>query len=80
MDQVIDRTTTATFYRAQVLINGEWVDSAGGGIIEVEDPATKKFIGAVPRREAADVDRAVAAPKAAFPPGVACRPVTAAAC
>jgi len=47
-------------------INGEWTDGTAG-ILEVENPATGKKIAEVARAGAADVDKAVAAAKAAFP-------------
>ena len=48
-------------------IGGEWVDSASGETMEVLNPATGEVIAEVPRGTAADVDRAVAAAKAALP-------------
>jgi aldehyde dehydrogenase (NAD+) len=57
--------TTPTTYRT-----GHWIDGAfaegGGERIEVVDPATEEVIAAVPAGSAADVDRAVAAARAAF--------------
>jgi len=47
-------------------INGAWTDGTAG-TLEVENPATGKVIAEVARAGAADVDRAVAAAKAAFP-------------
>ena len=47
-------------------IDGQWVASSGTEIIEVENPATEQIIGHVPAGTAADVDRAVAAARAAF--------------
>ena len=51
----------------KMLIGGDWVDSAGGDRIEVENPSRREPLGSVPRGTAEDVDRAVAAAKAAFP-------------
>lgn len=48
-------------------INGEWVAPRGKGTIEVIDPSTEQPCGSVPSGDAADVDAAVAAAKAAFP-------------
>jgi betaine-aldehyde dehydrogenase len=48
-------------------IDGAWVDSASGAEMEVTDPATDEMLDAVPAGTPADVDRAVAAAKAAFP-------------
>src|SRR5579859_7717856 len=47
-------------------INGEWVDPADGRTTENHDPANGELIGLFPRSSQADVDRAVAAAKAAF--------------
>ena len=47
-------------------IGGEWVDAAGGESFETIVPATGEVLGSFPRSAAADVDRAVAAAKAAF--------------
>jgi 1-pyrroline dehydrogenase len=48
-------------------IGGEWVEAVAGGVIDVINPANEEVIARVPRGEAADVDRAVAAAKAALP-------------
>jgi acyl-CoA reductase-like NAD-dependent aldehyde dehydrogenase len=66
MDTIADRETTVPFHQARMLIGGTWRDSANGEVIQVENPATKRSIGAVPRGGAADVDVAVAAASAAF--------------
>ena len=66
MDTIADRETTVPFHQARMLIGGTWRDSANGEGIQVENPATKRSIGAVPRGGAADVDVAVAAASAAF--------------
>ena len=47
-------------------IGGEWVDAASGETFESVNPATGETIGVFPRSAAEDVDRAVAAAKAAF--------------
>src|SRR5579862_9535556 len=49
------------------LVGGKWVDATDGGTMEVLNPATGRPIGDVPRGTQADVDRAVAAAKAALP-------------
>jgi alpha-ketoglutaric semialdehyde dehydrogenase len=56
-------TGTKTF---QNYIGGEWSDSAAGETFESVNPATGEAIGTFPRSSAEDVDRAVAAAKAAF--------------
>jgi acyl-CoA reductase-like NAD-dependent aldehyde dehydrogenase len=44
-----------------MLIGGQWVESASSARITVENPAKRKPVAEVPRGNAADVDRAVAA-------------------
>ena len=48
-------------------IDGAWVDSASGQTIEVTDPATEEVLDRVSAGTPEDVERAVAAAKAAFP-------------
>jgi acyl-CoA reductase-like NAD-dependent aldehyde dehydrogenase len=48
-------------------IDGRFVDSSTGATLSVTDPATEEVIDVVPKGGPADVDRAVAAAKAAFP-------------
>ncbi|MEO5706236.1 MAG: aldehyde dehydrogenase family protein [Alteraurantiacibacter sp.] len=55
--------------KPQLYINGEWVDSSGGATIEVEDPSNGKIISSVVEATDKDVDRAVAAARAAFDDG-----------
>jgi aldehyde dehydrogenase (NAD+) len=55
-----------SFDRDSIYIDGQWVASSGSEWIEVENPATEQIIGRVPSGTAADVDRAVAAARAAF--------------
>jgi len=52
--------------RTQLYIDGAWVPSAGTGTIDVVNPATEEVIGTIPEGTPADVDRAVAAARAAF--------------
>ncbi len=52
--------------KPQLYINGEWVDSSGGETIDVEDPSTGKVISKFVEATDKDVDRAVAAARAAF--------------
>ena len=49
-----------------MLIGGDWVESASGERIAVENPANRETIGHVPRGDAEDVDRAVKAASSAF--------------
>ena len=50
----------------QFYIDGEWVDALEPRTLEVIDPATEKPMGRISLGSAADVDRAVAAARAAF--------------
>lgn len=50
-----------------MLINGEWVDAAGGEWIDIESPRDKKICGRVPRARKEDIDAAVRAARSAFP-------------
>ena len=47
-------------------INGEWVESQGGGITTIENPATGETIAEVVDASRADVDRAVKSAREAF--------------
>jgi betaine-aldehyde dehydrogenase/aminobutyraldehyde dehydrogenase len=51
----------------KIFIGGEWTDAASGETMAVLNPATEEIIAEVPRCGAEDVDRAVAAAKAAYP-------------
>src|SRR3954464_7985249 len=51
---------------AHTFIGGEWVEPAGDGRLEVIDSTTEQVMGSVPEGTAADVDKAVAAARAAF--------------
>ena len=53
----------------QMYINGEWVDSTSAKTFPVYDPASEEIIAQVPDANADDVNRAVAAAKAAFEEG-----------
>jgi len=52
--------------KPQLFINGEWVDSSHDKLLEVEDPSSGKIVGHIVDASDKDVDRAVAAAKAAF--------------
>ena len=62
----MDTNMGATFHRRKMLIGGAWVDAAGGAVIAIENPATRRSIGEVPQGGAEDVERAVAAATRAF--------------
>ena len=53
----------------QLYINGEWVDSKSNKTFPVYDPASEEVIAQAPDANADDVNRAVAAAKAAFEDG-----------
>ena len=57
---------TLTASRQQMFIDGEWTDAASGETTAVVNPATEEEIAHVPSGDATDVDRAVAAARAAF--------------
>ncbi|HEX5589376.1 MAG TPA: gamma-aminobutyraldehyde dehydrogenase [Candidatus Limnocylindrales bacterium] len=61
MTEVMDKVQTL-----QQFINGEWVDSASGRTLAVENPANGKVIANVPASDTEDVDRAVQAAATAF--------------
>jgi acyl-CoA reductase-like NAD-dependent aldehyde dehydrogenase len=52
--------------RDKIYIGGEWAQSTGTGVLEVVDPTTEQVIGSVPEGTVEDVDKAVAAARAAF--------------
>jgi len=56
-------TDTRSF---QNFVDGEWVGASSGETFESTSPADGESIGIFPRSDASDVDRAVAAAKAAF--------------
>ena len=51
----------------QFYVNGAWVDALGNDTLDVINPATEQPINTIAMGNVADVDRAVAAAKAAFP-------------
>ena len=55
------------YARENIYIDGKWVAASGEGSIEIVNPATEQCIGSVPVGSAADVEKAVAAARAAFP-------------
>ena len=63
----IDRAVEARAY--QMYLDGAWVDAAGGQTYEVLNPTTEERVAVVPRAAAEDVERAVAAARAAFDHG-----------
>ena len=57
--QIVDATA--------IYIDGRWTESAGSGRLEVFSPSNEQVIAHVAEGDAADVDRAVAAARAALP-------------
>src|SRR5687768_7724860 len=52
--------------RDKIYIDGAWVPSTGQGTIDVVNATTEEVMGRIPEGTADDVDKAVAAAKAAF--------------
>jgi aldehyde dehydrogenase (NAD+) len=50
----------------RLLIGGSWVEASSGEVLQTRNPATGEVIAAIADGSAADVDRAVAAARAAF--------------
>jgi 1-pyrroline dehydrogenase len=57
---------STTLRRHQLFVGGRWVDSSGGGVQEIINPAKGEVIATVPKGTAEDADRAVAAARKAF--------------
>ncbi|MBW3099004.1 aldehyde dehydrogenase family protein [Pseudohoeflea coraliihabitans] len=62
--QIADRLYDGAF--RPMLIGGEWVAARSDKVLEVVDPASGARLATVPRGDAADIDAAVAAAKAAL--------------
>jgi aldehyde dehydrogenase (NAD+) len=56
-------------YRRELFVGGEWVAPAGSEVLGVVSPSTEEVVGEVPVANGADMDRAVAAARAAFDDG-----------
>ncbi|HVE67176.1 MAG TPA: aldehyde dehydrogenase family protein [Solirubrobacteraceae bacterium] len=59
-------TTEALIVRDKLYVGGEWVDPARDDAIEVVNSTTEEVMGRIPAGTPQDVDRAVAAARAAF--------------
>ncbi|MEA2986466.1 MAG: hypothetical protein QOD94_2720, partial [Alphaproteobacteria bacterium] len=67
MAVAMSKTTAATNHkRAQMLIDGSWVDSTSGEAISVQSPGNRQIIAGIPRGGSEDIDRAVQAANRAF--------------
>src|SRR5262245_60348264 len=53
--------------RDVIYVGGAWADSATGETLDVVNPATEQVIDRIPAGSPADVDRAVAEARRAFP-------------
>ena len=58
----------SSLFRQQNYIDGAWCDADGGGVIEVDNPATGEIIGTVPRAGTAETRRAIEAANRALGP------------
>jgi aldehyde dehydrogenase (NAD+) len=59
-------TDQAVMVRDKIYIGGQWVQSAGTGVLEVINSTTEQVMGSVPEGTVEDVDNAVAAARSAF--------------
>jgi aldehyde dehydrogenase (NAD+) len=59
-------TDNAIRVRDKIYIGGEWVQSTGTGVLEVINATTEQVMGSIPEGTVEDVDKAVAAARAAF--------------
>jgi aldehyde dehydrogenase (NAD+) len=64
--QAVREQSGSAIKRDKFYIDGAWVQPAGSGTIEVVNPTTEEVAGTIPEGTAEDIDRAVAAAKAAF--------------
>lgn len=74
--EIAEAARTATDIRNCAYIDGGWVPVSGDEILPVVDPSSGEAVAEVTAGTAADLDRAVAAARAAFP-GFAASPVEA---
>ena len=65
-EEITANMSTAAIETKRLLINNEWRAAASGNTMEVVNPATEEVIAEVPAADAADVDAAVAAARAAL--------------
>ncbi len=59
-------TDQALHVHEKIYIGGEWVSSSGSGVLEVINASTEQVMGSVPEGTVEDVNKAVAAARAAF--------------
>ena len=65
----LPQSLSGTVNRHRLYIGGHWVEPARGGYFPVVNPATEEIIGEAAAATAEDVDKAVAAARAAFTGG-----------
>ncbi|MEU8797513.1 aldehyde dehydrogenase family protein [Spirillospora sp. NPDC048819] len=63
----VDGDRRPEWARSAVYVDGRWRETAGGRILEVENPATETMIGAAADAGAEDAEAAISAAGAAFP-------------
>ena len=56
-----------SLFRTEAYINGEWVQAADGGVIEVTNPADGSLLGTIPRLDTVMVRSAIHAANTAYP-------------
>lgn len=69
LDREAIRTTAARFAEPKTYGNfvaGEWCEAAGGRLLDLNNPATRKVVGRIQRSAAADVETAVRSAGSAF--------------
>jgi betaine-aldehyde dehydrogenase len=66
MTTSVAQDAAQTLRLARMLVGGQWIESADGRTLDVENPANRRPIARTPRGSAPDVDRAVTAAQAAF--------------
>ena len=74
MSRSYGEAVTLPEFRDSIFVHGEWVRSAGSEQLTVINPTTERDLAHVPAGTPADVDRAVAAARAAFPAWAATPP------
>ena len=67
--QLDDKVASYVAKKRQMLINGKWVDAASGKTFPTYNPATGEVLANVAEGDREDIDRAVAAARAAFETG-----------
>ena len=65
-DHTVERVEAFLSHPGRLLIDGEWVEAASGATFETINPATDEPLAQVAAGTPADVDRAVAAARAAY--------------